>query len=51
MNLKLIFRFLALLNKFILPSYTKRRLNLSKATKLQLAIIYWRYIITTKALK
>ena len=51
MNSKLIFRFLALLNKIILPSYTKRRLNLSKATKLQLSIIYWRYIITTKALK
>tara|TARA_B100000900_G_C20571958_1_gene713599 strand:- start:809 stop:964 length:156 start_codon:yes stop_codon:yes gene_type:complete len=51
MNSKLIYRFLALLNKIILPSYTKRRLNFSKATKLQLAIIYWRYIITTKALK
>ena len=45
------YKVLALINKMILPSYTKRRLNLSKANKLQLAIIYWRYIITTKALK
>ena len=51
MKLKLIFRFLAYTNKIILPSYSKKRLNLSKATKLQLAIIYWRYTITTKALK
>ena len=50
MNSKLIFRFLALINKIILPSYSKRKLNLSKATKLQLGIIYWRYIITVKAL-
>lgn len=50
MNSKLIFRFLALINKIILPSYSKRRLNLSKANKLQLSIIYWRYIITIKAL-
>ena len=51
MNFNYFFKFLALLNKIILPSYTKRRLNLSKATKLQLAIVYWRYVITTKALK
>jgi len=51
MNFNYFFKFLASLNKIILPSYTKRRINLSKATKLQLAIIYWRYIITTKALK
>ena len=51
MSLKVFFKILSKINKIILPSYTKRRLNLSKATKLQLAIIYWRYIITTKALK
>ena len=51
MKLKLIFRFLAFANKIILPSYSKKRLKLSNATKLQLAIIYWRYIITTKALR
>ena len=51
MNFNYFFKFLAIINKIILPSYTKRRLNLSKATKLQLMIIYWRYIITTKALK
>ncbi len=41
---------LARLNKLILPSYTKRRLNLAKASKIQLAIIGWRYYVTTNAL-
>ncbi|WP_411031357.1 SsrA-binding protein [Spongiimicrobium sp. 3-5] len=44
------FRFLARVNKAFLPSYTKRRLDLSKASKLQLALIGWRYFVTTKAL-
>ena len=50
MNCKVIFKIIAVCNKIILPSYTKRRLNLSKASKYQLAIIYWRYIITSKSL-
>lgn len=50
MKSKIIFQFLAKLNKVILPSYTKRRLNLSKASKFELGIIYWKYIITTKSL-
>ncbi len=50
MKSKVIFKILAKMNKIILPSYTKRRLNLSKASKFQLVIIYWRYIITTKSL-
>ncbi len=41
---------LARVNKLILPSYTKRRLNLAKASKIQLAIIGWRYFVTTNAL-
>lgn len=45
-----MYKFLAKLNKLILPSYSKRRLDLSKATKIQKAIIAWRYFITTKAL-
>lgn len=46
----MLYKFLAKVNKVILPSYTKRGLDLSKASKLQLAIIGWRYYITTKAL-
>ena len=45
-----IFRILALLNKAILPSYTKKKLDLSKASKLQLAIIGWRAYVTKNAL-
>ncbi|WP_115816291.1 SsrA-binding protein [Winogradskyella eximia] len=45
-----IFRVLALLNKAILPSYTKKQLDLSKASKLQLAIIGWRAYVTKNAL-
>lgn len=45
-----MYKFLAKLNKVLLPSYSKKRLDLSKATKIQKAIIAWRYFITTKAL-
>ncbi|OGS73240.1 MAG: SsrA-binding protein [Flavobacteria bacterium RIFCSPLOWO2_12_FULL_31_7] len=45
-----MFRILAQINKALLPSYSKQRLDLAKATKLQKAIIAWRYIITCKAL-
>ena len=44
------FRFLAKLNKVLLPSYTKKRLDISKASKLQLAIIGWRAFVTLRAL-
>ncbi len=44
------YSFLAKLNKVLLPSYTKKRLDLAKASKIQLAIIGWRYFVTTKAL-
>jgi len=47
---KTFFKFLAKLNKAILPSFTKKRLDLAKASKFQLAIIGWRYFVTTKAL-
>lgn len=45
-----MFKVLAKLNKAMLPSYTKRKLDLSKATKLQLAIIGWRAYVTKNAL-
>ncbi len=47
---KTFFRTLARLNKWLLPSFTKRRLDLSKASKWQLALIGWRYYVTTRAL-
>ncbi|NRD19548.1 SsrA-binding protein [Winogradskyella eckloniae] len=45
-----IFKTLAKLNKAILPSYSKKQLDLSKASKLQLAIIGWRVYVTKNAL-
>jgi len=47
---KSFFKLLAKVNSLLLPSYTKKRLDLAKASKLQLAIIGWRYFVTTKAL-
>ena len=44
-----MFRLLAKLNKWLLPNYTKERLDLSKATKLQKAIIAWKYYVTSRA--
>ena len=45
-----IFKLIARINKTLLPSFTKQRLDLAKASKFQLAIIGWRYFITIKAL-
>lgn len=45
-----MYKILAKLNKILLPSFTKQGLDLSKAKKWQMAIIGWRYFITTKAL-
>ena len=47
---KHFFKLLARINKIILPSYTKRRLDLAKASKLQLAIIGWKAFVTMNAL-
>jgi len=47
---KQVFKVLAKINKVILPSYTKKKLDLAKATKLQLAIIGWKWLITKNAL-
>ncbi|MBT8305968.1 MAG: SsrA-binding protein [Maribacter sp.] len=44
------FKVLASINKILLPSFTKRQLDLAKASKFQLALIGWRYYVTTKAL-
>ena len=45
-----VFKALAKLNKTLLPSFSKQQLDLSKATKLQLAIIGWRVYVTSRAL-
>ncbi|WP_205589274.1 SsrA-binding protein [Mesonia aquimarina] len=43
------FNGLAKLNKLVLPNYTKKGLELEKATKLQLAIIGWKAWVTKHA--
>ena len=40
---KHLFKTLAYLNKLCLPSFTKQQLDLSKASKIQLLIIQWRF--------
>lgn len=44
------FKLIAKINKIILPSYTKKRLDLAKASKIQLAIIGWRSFVTLNSL-
>ena len=44
------YKILAKINKAILPSFTKQKLDLSKASKLQLAIFGWRIFVTMRAL-
>ena len=48
---KQFFKGIAKANKIFLPSYTKRQLDITKASKVQLAIIGWRAYITLRALK
>ncbi len=45
-----MFKILAKINRLFLPSFTKRRLDIGKAKKWQLALIAWRYYVTTRAL-
>lgn len=47
---KPFFKFLAKINKVLLPSFTKKKLDLANASKTQMAIIAWRYYVTTNAL-
>jgi hypothetical protein len=49
-NNKLMFKILAKINKIIFPSFTKKRLDLAKANKWQMAIIGYRYYVTTRAI-
>ncbi|MFD2550250.1 SsrA-binding protein [Bizionia sediminis] len=47
---KQVFKFLAKLNKVILPSFTKQQLDLSKASRLQMIIFGWKLYVTKNAL-
>ena len=47
---KQLFKILAKINRVILPSYTKKGLDLAKASKIQLAIIGWKAFVTKNAL-
>ena len=47
---QLMYKTLAKINKLILPSFTKKRMDLAKAKKWQMAIIGYRYYVTTRAL-
>ncbi len=45
-----MYKLLAKLNKLLMPSFSKQQLDLAKAKKWQMAIIGWRYYVTTRAL-
>ncbi|MCG1035928.1 MULTISPECIES: SsrA-binding protein [unclassified Polaribacter] len=47
---KQVFKILAKINKLVLPSFTKKGLDISKASKIQLAIIGWRAFVTLNSL-
>jgi hypothetical protein len=47
---KVVFKTLAKINKAMLPSFTKRGLDLTKASKFQLAIFGYRLWVTKNAL-
>jgi hypothetical protein len=44
-----MFKLLAKINKWLLPNYSKEQLDLATATKMQKAIIAWKYYVTTRA--
>ncbi|MCZ8229371.1 SsrA-binding protein [Flavobacterium sp.] len=45
-----MFKIIAQINKIILPSFTKQKIDITKAKKWQMAIIGYRYYVTTRAL-
>ncbi|MFV8226764.1 SsrA-binding protein [Christiangramia aquimixticola] len=47
---KKVFKILSRLNKKVLPSYSKKRLDLQKATKFQMAVIGWKLWVTKNSL-
>ena len=49
-NNPIMYKFLAQINKILLPSFTKQGLDISKAKKWQMAIIGYRAFVTKRAL-
>jgi len=47
---KQLFTYLAKINTILLPSFSKKGLDMSKIKKWQLAIIGWRYFVTKNSL-
>ncbi|WP_029035266.1 hypothetical protein [Salinimicrobium terrae] len=47
---KTLFKTLSRINKKVLPSYSKRQLDLAKATKFQKALIGWKTWVTKNSL-
>ncbi|WP_298782388.1 SsrA-binding protein [uncultured Polaribacter sp.] len=47
---KTVFKALAKINKLLLPSFTKKKLDITKASKFQLAIIGWKAFVTINSL-
>lgn len=47
---KKIFRFLAKMNRKLLPSFTKKKVDLEKASKFQMAIFAYKVWVTKNAL-
>ncbi|SNR84202.1 SsrA-binding protein [Lutibacter flavus] len=47
---KQLFKILAKINKLLIPGFTKKGLDISKAKKWQMAIIGWRYFVTKNSL-
>jgi hypothetical protein len=45
-----VYKILAKVNKLVLPSFTKKQLDITKAKKWEMAVIGWRYYITKRAL-
>ncbi len=45
-----MFKILAQINRFLLPSFTKNGLDITKAKKWQMAILGYRYYVTIRAL-
>lgn len=48
---KTFFKILSGINKKVLPSYSKKQLDLAKATKFQKALIGWKTWVTKNSLK
>lgn len=45
-----VFKILSRINKKILPNYSKKQLDLAKATKFQKAVIGWKTWVTKNSL-